>query len=56
MIDVQLKSSDELAKEHIIRQTLEWAAREVEGIQANSASYIQALKKAAQRIRSLKPL
>jgi hypothetical protein len=55
MIDLEPKTSEQLAKDHIVRQTLEWAAREVEGIQTNSASYIQALKKAAQRIRAMKP-
>lgn len=56
MIDQVLvaKSAEQLAREEVMRQTLEMAAARVEQ-QAGSDAYERAWRRAAALIRSLKP-
>lgn len=54
MIEVN-KTADELARDELVRQVLEAAARKLEGQSFGSESYQKAFKAAARIVRGQKP-
>lgn len=51
---ITTKSPDQLAREDLIRQTLEAAAKRIEAIGGNDL-YVRAYQKAAEQIRLMTP-